>query len=94
MRKIEEVLRLHFECGRNNREISQSVQASPTTVGDYLHRAKLAGIGWPLPAGMTERELEARLFPTLLSSKVKLCLGLMETESSCHLPLDASQALR
>ena len=71
MRKIEEVLRLHFECGRNNREISQSVQASPTTVGDYLRRAKLAGIGWPLPAGMTERELEARLFPTLLSSKVK-----------------------
>ncbi len=71
MRKIEEVLRLHFECGRNNREIAQSVQASPTTVGDYLRRAKLAGIGWPLPAGMTELALEARLFPSPPSSKVK-----------------------
>ena len=45
MCKIEEVLRLHFECGRNNREIAKSAQASPTTVEDYLRRAKLAGIG-------------------------------------------------
>ena len=71
LRKIEEVLRLHFECGRNNREIAQSVQVSPTTVGDYLRRAKLAGIGWPVPAGMTELALEARLFPSPPSSKVK-----------------------
>ena len=54
MRKIEEVLRLHFECGCNNREVAQSVQASPTTVGEYLRRARLAGIGWPVPEGMAE----------------------------------------
>ena len=65
MRKIEEVLRLHFECGRSNREIAAAVRISPTTAGDYLRRAKLARLGWPLPEGMTELALEAALFPAM-----------------------------
>ena len=32
-------------------------------MGDYLRRAKVAGLSWPLPEGMDERALEARLFP-------------------------------
>src|SRR5690606_17334422 len=32
MRKITETLRLHFECGRSNREISRAIGASPTVV--------------------------------------------------------------
>ncbi len=71
MRKIEEVLRLHHECGRTNREIAQAVRASPTTVGDYLRRARLAGLVWPLVAGMTEAALAAALFPPLPASKVR-----------------------
>lgn len=63
MRKIEKVLRLH-EGGRTNREIAQAVRASPTTVGEYLRRARLAGLAWPLPQGMTELAVEAALFPT------------------------------
>jgi hypothetical protein len=63
MRKIEEVLRLHHDGGRTNREIAQVIRSSPTTVGEYLRRARVAGIGWPLPAGMTELALEAALFP-------------------------------
>lgn len=47
MRKIAEVLRLHHECGRSQREIAVAVGASPTTVGEYLRRAKSAGIGYP-----------------------------------------------
>jgi hypothetical protein len=54
MRKIEEVLRLPHECGRSNQEIDQAVQASPTTVGNYLRRARLAGRVWPLVQGMTD----------------------------------------
>jgi hypothetical protein len=42
MRKIHEVLRLHHECGRSDREVARAVQASPTTVADYLCRARLA----------------------------------------------------
>lgn len=71
MRKIEEVLRLHHEGGRTNREVAQAVRASPTTVGDYLRRARLAGLDWPLPECMTELALEAALFPALPASTVK-----------------------
>ncbi len=71
MRKIEEVLRLHHECGRSDREIAQAVRASPTTVGDYLRRARLAGLAWPPPDGMSEAALEAALFPPLPAAAVK-----------------------
>ena len=71
MRKIEEVLRLHHAGGRSNREIAQVARVSPTTVGEYLRRARLAGIGWPLPEGLSELALEAALFPPLPPSQVK-----------------------
>jgi hypothetical protein len=32
------------------------------TVHEYLERAVAAGIGWPLPEGLGEEELEAKLF--------------------------------
>lgn len=63
MRKIAEVLRLHFECDRTLREIGHSLGCSPTTVSETLRRAKLAGIGWPLPQELSEAALEARLYP-------------------------------
>lgn len=71
MRKIEEVLRLHHDCGRSNREIAEAVRTSPTTVGDYLRRARLAGLGWPLTEGMTEAAVEAALFPALPGAQIK-----------------------
>jgi hypothetical protein len=63
MRKILDVLRLSLEGGRSHREIARAINASPTTVGDLLRRAKLYGVTWPLPAGMSEPELEAQLYP-------------------------------
>ncbi|MDH6148420.1 transposase [Paraburkholderia sp. WSM4179] len=65
MRKIREVLRLHFECDRNQREIADAVGASTTTVWHYLRRTRLAGLGWPLPAELLTDDvaLEARLYP-------------------------------
>jgi hypothetical protein len=50
MRKIAEVLRLHHECSSSQRDIALAVGVSPTTVGEYVRRAKGAGIGYPLPA--------------------------------------------
>ena len=70
MRKITETLRLHFECGRSNRDISLAIGASPTTVGDYLRRAKAAGLSYPLPDGLDEHALELRLFPPAVPSDV------------------------
>ena len=71
MRKIEEVLRLHGACGRSNREIARAVRASPTTVSEYLRRAHVAGLSWPLAPGMSAGALEAALFPPHASSRVK-----------------------
>jgi transposase len=62
MRKIKEVLRLGAQ-GLSDREIARSVGVPRTTVRNYRRRAREAGIGWPLPEGLTESALEARLFP-------------------------------
>ena len=64
MRKIHRVLRLFFEAGLSIRAIARSIQASPSTVGEYIHRAKTAGLSWPLPEKLDERALEGRLFPS------------------------------
>ena len=64
MRKIHRVLRLFFEAGLSVRAIARSIQASPSTVGEYIHRAKTAGLSWPLPEKLDERALEGRLFPS------------------------------
>lgn len=71
MRKIEEVLRLHHACGRSNREVARAVGVSPSTVADYLRRARLAGLTWPLADGLSERAVEAALFPVAPASGVK-----------------------
>ncbi len=65
MRKITEALRLLHECNRSHREIAAAIGSSPTTVGNYLRRAQQAGITYPLPEGMTDDEINARLFPPL-----------------------------
>jgi transposase len=64
MRKISEVLRLKA-AGLSVREIARSTGAGRTTVFEYMVRADSAGIGWPLPEGIGEDELEAALFPPL-----------------------------
>jgi len=71
MRAIKEVLRLRWEAGLSHREIGISCRLGPTTVRDYLLRAKAAGLSWPLPEGMDEEELEGRLFPVPAPSVVQ-----------------------
>ena len=63
MRKIKEVLRLKYESGRHHGEIARGCGIAHSTVLEYLRRAQAAGLSWPLPAEITETELERRLFP-------------------------------
>ena len=63
MRKIREVLRLHFQCGLSRREIATSCRIGLGTVYEYLRRARDAGVTWPLPEELADAELEGRLFP-------------------------------
>ena len=69
MRKIMEVLRLHYEQGCSNRDIALSVGISPSTVSTYLTRAKIAGISWPMSSEYDEDSLYSCLFPPAPSSK-------------------------
>lgn len=62
MRKIEEVLRLRA-AGMSPRQIAVSIAAGKSTVYEYLARADAAGICWPLPEGMDEAAVDAKLFP-------------------------------
>ena len=63
MRKIKEVLRLKYDCGLSDREITQSCQVSRSTVADYLIKVKSAGANWPEAAALTEAQLKERLYP-------------------------------
>lgn len=64
MRKTQEILRLHFDCKRSNREIATSCLVSRSTVSEYIYRAQAAGLTWPLPDGYDETQLERLLFPS------------------------------
>ena len=50
MRKVREVLRLRHALGVSERQIAQSRSGSSrSTVGEYLRRAAVIGITWPVP---------------------------------------------
>lgn len=68
MRNIREVLRLTFGEGLSRRQVSASSGIPLTTVSDYVARAVLASLGWPLPEGLDDDGLERLLYPPVLSS--------------------------
>jgi len=61
MRKISEVLRLE-QAGCTIRQIARVCGIGRSTVTKYLERAAVAGFAWPLPADISEAEIEHRLF--------------------------------
>ena len=62
MRRIKQLLTMHFGAGASTRAISRELGIAPSTVREYLGRASAAGIGWPLAADVTDESLLARLF--------------------------------
>ncbi|HVA54386.1 MAG TPA: IS21 family transposase, partial [Gammaproteobacteria bacterium] len=63
MRKLHEILRLKYEVGLSDRQNARVVGCSRTTVQNALERVRMAGLSWPLPAGLAEDALQARLYP-------------------------------
>jgi transposase-like protein len=61
MRQIKRVLELRHEHGLSIREIARSLGVPISTIGDYLQQAREAGLSWPLPEGLDERDLHERL---------------------------------
>ena len=65
MRQIRNVLRLRFAEKLSVRDTAASLAMARSTVADYLIRAKVAGLSWPLPEEMDDDELEHCLFPDI-----------------------------
>ena len=65
MRKIRDVLRLHYREQYSKRRIARSLGIAVGTVSGYIIRAKQADLSWPLPEDLTDLELEQRLFAEL-----------------------------
>ena len=62
MRKIREVLRLAAQ-GLSTREMAASLSIGRSTLRGYISRARVAGLTWPLPDDLSDRDLEGLLFP-------------------------------
>ena len=63
MRKVKEILRLHFEAQLSERQISKICQVGKGTIRRYLERLRIAGLSWPLPDDLDDATLEKKLFP-------------------------------
>jgi transposase len=61
MRQLRYMLRLHHD-GVSAREIGRTLGVARSTIQDNLRRAQASGIGWPVPAELTDDILEQRLF--------------------------------
>ena len=62
MRKIREVLRLTHELGLSVREVCEATGVGKTAVCEYVNRARVIGITWPIPPLIDDAGLERRLF--------------------------------
>ena len=62
MRKIREVLRLTHELKFSVRQVRAATGVGKTAVSEYVSRAKVIGITWPIPSEIGDAELERRLF--------------------------------
>jgi transposase len=62
MRKIREVLRLTHELGLSVRQVREATGVGKTAVSEYVSRAKVIGITWPIPLEIDDSALERLLF--------------------------------
>jgi transposase len=62
MRRLRDILRLKYDSGLAHRAIAQACTVGLGTVSAVLARARTAGLTWPLPDGLDDATLEARLF--------------------------------
>ena len=69
MRKIKQILQLHYESGMARRAICVSVGTSYGSIANYINRAEKAGVNWDSAKDMDERDLARLLFPSQTHSE-------------------------
>jgi hypothetical protein len=101
MRRIRQLLALHFSAGASTRAIGRELGIAPSTVREYVARAAAAGIDWPLGADVTDESLMAQgnrvkeyVTNQLDADSIRfLRIGLREPAWTAH-PRDARRSTR
>ena len=62
MRRIREALRLHLQGDLSYNEVGRVLKISKSVVGKYVSLARVAGVDCAVADGLTDDELEARLY--------------------------------
>jgi len=93
MRNVREVLRLKHQVQLPANQIALSLGMARRTVQEYLGRAEVVDLGWPLPDDLDDAALEARLFPGNLqrSDRPQPDFAWMHEELSNHKHLTLRQ---
>jgi hypothetical protein len=55
MHKVRDVLRFKHTLGMSLRQISEATGIGKTVVGEYVRRAGVIGITWPVPEAIDDR---------------------------------------
>ncbi len=84
MRKIRELLRLHFTAGLSQHQIATSLSLSVGVVNKYVHLALQAKLDWPLPADLED---DLALKRALIPPKEVILSGPPLDFSALHLAL-------
>ena len=64
MRRIRDLLRLKYAQSLSDRAVARSLGLGKGTVGNYLARARQAGVAWPLAPELDDDSLELLLVPS------------------------------
>ena len=78
MRKLIQILRLHFESKLSQRKIAKSLSLSVGVVSKYINRALDKNLSWPLPEGMDEPALLEILKPRTVQVNLSKALDLID----------------
>jgi transposase len=62
MRQVREILRMSLDARLSTRSIAEHVRVGPTAVRDTLKRFERSALPWPVPAEISDAELEMRLY--------------------------------
>ena len=71
MRKVKDVLRLKFEVGLSHRDVGKCLSLGPATVSEVLSRFKASDLSWPLPDGLSDIQLEGKLYTSSVAKRNK-----------------------
>ena len=71
MRRVREILRLKHECGVTDQGIARSLSVARSTIALTLERVA-AGLGWPFPATLADRVLDAMLYASTAVSRARV----------------------